>query len=237
MIVKYIRRALRKFNYELLKYPYGDHAKRMEIIKQFDIQIILDVGANIGEFATTMREIGYKDKIVSFEPRKHAFSELLHKAESDSNWRCLNIALGDIDCTSIINISGNSPSSSILEMNQIHIESRPISKYIGKEEIVVKRLDSVISELIEKDKDIYLKIDTQGFEKQVLEGAKGAFQNIRAIQLEMSLVELYRGSMLIYNMIPYMENKGFFLSSLERGFYDPKSKRLLQVDGIFIRLD
>ena len=122
-------------------------------------------------------------------------------------------------------------------MNQIHIDNRPISKYIGKEEIVVKRLDSIIHELINPDEEIYFKIDTQGYEKKILDGAEQTLHNIRVIQLEMSLVELYRRSMLIYDMIPYMESKGFFLSSIERVFYDPKSTRLLQVDGIFIGLN
>ena len=145
--------------------------------------------------------------------------------------------MGKSDETSIINIAGNYTSSSLLEMNKLHTDIKPLSKYIGKEKINVKKLDSIIFEYIDKSEEIYLKIDTQGYEKQVLQGAENTLNFIRVIQLEISLVELYQGSALIYEMIPFLESKGFFLCSIERGFDDKKTGRLLQVDGIFIRID
>jgi FkbM family methyltransferase len=236
-IKNFLHYSLRKFNYDLVKCPYGDLGRRMEIIKQYNIKTIFDVGANIGEFAEIMRDAGYKQQIISFEPRKEAFSELSLKALKDSIWKCVNIALGDTNCTSIINIAGNNTSSSLLEMKKLHTDIKPHSKYIGKEEIIVKKLDSVIFDYIDKNEEIYLKIDTQGFEKQILVGAEKSIPNIRIVQLEMSLVELYEGSPLIYEMIPFLESKDFFLCSIERGFHDKKTGRLLQVDGIFIRID
>ena len=229
--------TLKKINYDLVKIPYGDLGKRIEIIMRYNIKTIFDVGANIGEFAENMRDAGYKHNIISFEPRRQAFSELLQKSKNDSNWNCVNIALGKHNGTSIINIAGNNTSSSLLEMNQIHIDVKPHSKYIGKEEITVKKLDSVISDYIEPEEEIYLKIDTQGYEKQILDEAERSISNIRVIQLEMSLIELYKGGALIYEMVPFLESKSFFLSSIERGFHDKNSGRLLQVDGIFIRLN
>jgi hypothetical protein len=81
----------------------------------------------------------------------------------------------------------------------------------------------------------YMKIDTQGFEKNVIEGAKESLKDIKGLQLELSMVELYQGETLVTDMINYIEDKGFTLYSLEPGFYDTKSGQLLQVDGIFYR--
>lgn len=229
--------ALKKLNYDIVKYPLGDIGKRMEIIKQYNIKTIFDVGANIGEFAETMREAGYQHRIVSFEPRKQAFSELIQRSKKDVLWNCVNIALGDTDGTAMINIAGNKTSSSLLEMNKLHTDIKPHSRYIGKEEIEIRKLDSIIYDYIEPKEEIYLKIDTQGYEKQIVHGAEKSLSSIRVIQLEMSLAELYRGGTLIYEMIPFMESKGFFISSIERGFHDKNTSRLLQVDGIFIRLE
>lgn len=240
MIPRLIKRSFHKFlkhyNYDLVKFPYGDLAKRMEIIKQYSIETILDVGANIGEFANTMREAGYKHEIISFEPRKSAYDELIKVSSMDPKWKSVNIALGNEDGKSIINVAGNYTSSSLLDMNNLHSEIKPHSKYIGKEEITIKRLDSIINNLVENDSNLYLKIDTQGYEKYVLEGATNSLDRICVIQLEMSLAELYKGGNLIYEMIPYLENKGFYICSIERGFHDMKTGRLLQVDGIFISL-
>ena len=237
ILKKLIHSTLQKFNYDLLRYPHGDYAKRIEIIKQYNIKTIFDVGANIGEFADIMRDSGYNQRIVSFEPRKQAFTELNQKAQNDKLWNCVNIALGDSNGTSTINVAGNNTSSSILEMNKIHTDIKPHSKYIGKEEVVVKKLDAILFDYINEKEEIYLKIDTQGYEKQILDGAEKSIPNIRIIQLEMSLVELYKNSPLIYEMIPFLESKRFFLCSIERGFHDKKTGRLLQVDGIFIQVD
>ena len=228
--------TLRLFNYDLVKCPYGDLRKRMELVRQYDVRTIFDVGANIGEFGAIMRESGYKHRIISFEPRKKAFAELLKNTSNDMNWECVNIGLGMNDGIATINIAGNETSSSLLEMNKLHSDIKPHSGYVSSEEITVRKIDSVIFDYIDRTEKMYLKIDTQGYEKQILQGAMNSLASIQIIQLEMSLVELYKGSELIYEMIPFLENKGFFLSSIERGFHDKKTGRLLQVDGIFIKM-
>jgi len=226
---------LRRNNYELIKYPYGDLAKRMELINKYKIKTIFDVGANIGEFAESMQLCGFIGRIVSFEPRKEAFNELLKKTQLTTDWQCVNIGLGDTDSTAVINVAGNKTSSSLLEMNKLHTDIKPHSKYCGTEEILLKRLDTIVFDYVKPSEEIYLKIDTQGFEKHVIDGAQNSLSNIRLIQLEMSLAELYKGSMLIFDMIPYLEKKGYFLCSIERGFHDKVTGRLLQVDGLFFR--
>jgi hypothetical protein len=80
-----------------------------------------------------------------------------------------------------------------------------------------------------------LKIDTQGFEKQVIDGAANSLKHITGIQLEMSLLELYSGEMLFSEMINYIQDRGFSLYSLENGYVETSTSRLLQVDGIFFR--
>ena len=80
-----------------------------------------------------------------------------------------------------------------------------------------------------------LKIDVQGFEKNVLDGAKETLPYVSVIQVEMSLVPLYENQMLFFEMIHYLDDKGFTLFSLENGFSNPRTGRLLQTDGIFVK--
>jgi len=115
-----------------------------------------------------------------------------------------------------------------------HIESAPESRFVGQEEIEIKKLDSIFSLFCDNKNSVMIKIDTQGYEKNVIDGALESLKTIRIIQLEMSIIPLYEKEMLFDEMIKYLDNKGFSLFSLENGFSDLTTGQLLQVDGIFI---
>jgi hypothetical protein len=116
-----------------------------------------------------------------------------------------------------------------------HIKSEPNSKYIRKEKCLVNRLDTLFSRNMILDKKIFLKFDVQGYEMNVLNGAEFIFNNIEGIQIEMSLEPLYEGSILYKDMIHFLEMKGFELYSIENGFSDPHTGKLLQFDGFFLK--
>ena len=80
-----------------------------------------------------------------------------------------------------------------------------------------------------------MKIDTQGFEWQVLNGAQNVLPGIHGILLELSLIPLYEGQHLWQEMIVRLEQEGFTFWALQPGFVDPHNGRTLQVDGIFYR--
>ena len=199
-----------------------------------DIDMILDIGANKGQYSKKIRKMGYNKKIISFEPLNDAYAILNKYALKDGNMITYNYAIGDENIKSVINIAGNSYSSSILNMLPKHVQSAPDSKYIAKQEIEIKTLDSIYPFIINKEDKVMVKIDTQGFEKNVLDGAKASLNHILIIQLEMSIVPLYENEMLFNDMVQYIEDKGFQLFSLENGHYNRESGQLLQVDGIFV---
>lgn len=230
-----INGVLHKFGAQVTRYPGGSVKRRIMLVNYFGINKILDVGANSGQFALEMRSIGFKGKIISFEPLSVVFRELEKNSYHDENWTAVNCALGDDDTEAAINVAGNINSSSLLSMHQNHEKSSPGSKFIGKEKITIKKLDSIFHDYYEKNDSVYLKLDTQGFEKRTLEGAEKSLEYIKGIQIEMSLVPLYEGSLLFSEMKLLLEKKGFELYSLESGFTDPESGRLLQVDGIFFK--
>lgn len=239
-----IRRQIKIFlrkaaGYDIVRFTpeYHPIARRKKILAAFNIDTVLDIGANTGQYARQLRtEIGYARKIISFEPLSAAFEVLKANAKSDPNWQVFTFALGDTEEKKEINISGNSFSSSMLDMLPSHIESAPQSKYIGKETITVKKLDSVFSDICAPSANVYMKIDTQGFEGKVLKGAGKSLSQISTIQMEMSLVPLYEGEILFDEMVILMKEKGYTLIAIEPGFTNPDSGQLLQVDGIFRRL-
>lgn len=197
---------------------------------------MLDVGANTGGFARFMRgDVGYRGKMVSFEPLSDAFVQLQQAAVGDSDWQLANIALGDRDEEAQINVAGNSESSSLLDMLPAHSEAAPSASYRGRETITVRRLDSVFRDYCTDTDSVYLKIDTQGFESRVLAGAKESLRQVSILQLELSVVPLYNGEKVATEMIAFLQTQGFVLCHLDPVFKDKRTEALLQVDGLFFR--
>lgn len=232
-----IKSILTKFGYDINKYPTQDIRRRIQLFKYFNIDKILDVGANTGGYASSMRSAGYVGSIISFEPVKEAYDQLAKRAMHETKWETMNIALGNNDGSSIINVSENLVSSSIAEMSSLHVDSAPDSVYVRKEEIKIHKLDTIFFDLADKQDKIILKIDTQGFEKNVIDGAEKSLPLISGLQLEMSLVPLYNNELLFPELLGYLNDRGYSLCSLENGFSNPDSGQLLQVDGIFFRKD
>ncbi len=234
-IVNLINKSLTKIGAQLVRYPDHDLKRRMNLLKHYRINKVFDVGANIGSYANTLRKLGYHGDIISIEPLTAVYNILQNNAQKDVKWKTINIALGSKDEETYINIAGNSDSSSLLEMLPEHISSAPKSSYIGKEKITVRKLDTIISNYYNEDDRIFLKIDTQGFEKEVLDGSIESLSKIIGLQVEMSLIHLYNDGILYLEMIEFLKTKGFRLLSLENVFSNSETGQLLQVDGIFFR--
>ncbi len=233
-----IRKLLWKIGYDIYKFAPNSHpiAQKRRMLREFKVNVVLDIGANTGQFAHQLiDDIGYKNRIISFEPLTSAFETLKKRARNIPNWEVFNLALGETDETKEINIASNSYSSSLLNMLPSHLQSAPESKYIGKETITVKRLDSIFNDLCSDRDNIYMKIDTQGYEMKVLKGANKSLKSIDTVQIEMSLVPLYEGEILFNELYSYMIGMGYTLVAIDPVFYDKKTGQLLQVDGIFHR--
>lgn len=231
-----IKLFFRKLKLEVTHFPAHDIRRRMLLLKHHKINTIIDVGANSGQFATEVCDLGFKGNIVSFEPLSAAYALLEKKAKAKKNWEAANIALGSSNHEALINVANNLNSSSILPMKDTHKDAAPNIFFSGIEKIQVHTLDSIWDKYLKNfSANYYLKIDTQGYEKDVLLGAEKSLSKITGIQLEMSLTELYEGECLFDKMIQYLSEKGFMLHSVEPQFYNNKSGQLLQLDGIFYR--
>ena len=232
-----VRNNLRKLGIDVYRYnPTVIPSALSRSLQQFGIDLVLDVGANQGQFATEIRRIGFEGNILSFEPLSAAHSKLLQASNSDAKWdvysRC---ALGDHDGEVVINIAKNSLSSSILPMLDSHKDAAPGSIYQGTETSAIKTLDSVAMPYLTEFRAPFLKIDTQGFESKVLDGAIKTLPLLRGILVELSLVPLYEGQHLWMEMIQRLQSEGFLLWMFDPVFSDPRDGRTLQVDGVFYR--
>lgn len=236
---RFLLKIKHKFNsltgLEIVKYPTPELDRRIKLLQHHNIGVIIDIGANIGQYGSEMRNIGYKGRIISFEPTSEAFEKLSKTSTNDPNWEIHHSSLGERDGKTSINISKNSVSSSLLESLPELTESAPNASFIKKEEIDIKKLDTIFDSLNIHNKNIYLKIDTQGYESLVLDGAKDSLKKISGIQLEMALIPSYEGAMTFQEMTAKLNGFGFNLVTVESGFYDKVSGKLMEVDGIFYK--
>lgn len=223
------------FGIEIIKYPTDELNRRIKLINHHNIDVILDIGANIGQYGGEMRVLGFKGEIISFEPIKNAFEKLKKNSSKDSKWQVFNWSIGERDGETTINVAKNSVSSSLLDNLPQLTESAPEAKFIEKEIIKIKKLDSIFESLNLKGKNIYLKVDTQGYEEMVLLGASESLKHVTGIQIEMSFVPSYQGSITFDKMKDKLNDLGFNLLAIENGFYDKTTGRQLEVDGIFYK--
>jgi FkbM family methyltransferase len=154
---KIIKAMLFKAGYDVVKCNQKRHplTRRMQLISAHNVNLILDVGANVGQYATVMRDIGYKGRIVSFEPVTSAYKELVKYARNDPFWCAVNTALGDEDGKTKINIALDSQSSSILNISPEFVKRFPEYAYIEHEHVRVSRIDSILDEYYQAGDRIY----------------------------------------------------------------------------------
>jgi len=236
MVRSFIKKILNRIGYDILHLPTDPLIrKRLELLQGNKIDLILDIGANSGQFALNLRQLGYKSKIVSFEPLPDAFDQLKKNSSRDINWNVKNIAVGNFSGEVEINVSKNSYSSSIYEILPRHIESTADSAYVGKIIVPIDKVDNFISEYYKDGLNLFIKIDTQGYEKQVLEGCARSLPLIKGFQLELSLTPLYRNETLMLQMIDQLRLYGYKLMLLEEGHRDYITGEILQVEGMFFK--
>jgi FkbM family methyltransferase len=216
--------------------PMNYIQRQSTLVRDRQISLVLDIGANRGQYGRFLRDnIGYQGRIVSFEPLRDAFGLLKKTAASDPLWECHNNAFGDVNGTATINVSANSHSSSLLPVSARTLEIEPSVSYVGTQEVAVYRLDAVLDQFARPSDRIFLKVDTQGYELKILDGALGVINRFVLIQLETSFFEVYQGETLIGDMIKYLDYIGYRVVSIEPGWENPATGELLQADVIFGR--
>jgi FkbM family methyltransferase len=231
MTTNKIRKIIQKTGLDIHK--YRPEINRLEWIKEQNIKTILDVGANVGQFVKEIREVLPDIFIYSFEPLEECFVILNENMKGDKKFEALNFALGEKDEEVLMNHSTYSPSSSILEMAQAHKDLFPHTKEAKPERITIKRFDDIKN--LNLEKEILLKIDTQGYEDRVLRGMSETLKNVKIIIIETSFVELYEGQKLFDGMYEMMKNLGFHYKGALQQKINNKTGEVVSEDSIFER--
>lgn len=204
-----------------------------QLVLDHGINLLVDVGANQGQYANQMRTIGYRGRICSYEPGKKAFSLLSHHARRDQLWDVFGYALGSTDASGVLNVSRDSVSSSLLTVGQPLVLAAPDSVVSYTEHVAVRRLDTVLH--LEDSDRVWLKLDAQGSEHDILLGAAQVLHHAQVVQCEISLVPCYDGQAEYMDIFDKLHTAGLRLVLVEPGTQQIGSGEMLQFDGIFAR--
>ena len=236
------RRIAKLFGYELLKSER--HQPNLEshlsvVLKKFNINVVFDVGANVGQYALFLRKLGYRGRIISFEPVSSTFAILQNESLTDALWTAFNIGLGSESREMKINVFQSSVMASFLNANEFgsrtYGNNMEVESY---ETISVKTLDSFIQEnkgLINKEDRVLLKMDTQGFDVEVFQGASESLRQIEILQSEIPLKPIYEGMANYHEILKEYENHHYELSGIYPVSRDPNSYGLIEVDCVLIK--
>lgn len=239
MIRGAVQRLLRRFGWEVQRAENANSEEQIlrRMLKVSCADLVLDVGANIGQFGDQLFRAGFVGTLISFEAIPQVHQRLVcHAQNSNKSWLVAPCAaLGSKRGEIQMNISANSVSSSVLSMTGTHLDAAPKSHYIGSQIVNIERLDELAAGYLGPNAKVMIKVDTQGYEMEVLKGATGLWSRTVALQLELSLSRLYDQAPTFEQMVAFTASHGFEVFGFAPGFRDPGSGRTLQVDGFFVR--
>ena len=232
-------RALNRFGVDLVRIQnlhdtLGKHLTNVLAAKQIDC--VIDVGANTGQYGKFLRGLGYKGRIVSFEPVKSVFDGLQKHCSKDPLWTCHNLALGNRTEERMLNVYSSTVFSSLHAANAYSKEIWRSLEDVVPERVQVVRLDEVFNGMVAQlgSRRPFLKLDTQGHDQQVFDGAAGCLDHIQALQSELSLIPIYENTPPAHEVLKGFNDAGFFVS----GMYPinrEDSMAVIEYDCVFVR--
>jgi FkbM family methyltransferase len=203
----------------------------MDFVEDRAISLVLDVGANEGQFGEWLRRNGYRGKILSFEPGRMEYATLRRKSEADGNWEAFHCGLGAQSGTATLHVSKLSVFNSFLELSaaaRLHDERMTVDH---TEEIVVRTLDEIEAPAAER---VLLKIDTQGYERQVLEGGRQSLARMSGILMELPVIRTYEGEWAFHEALAHMAELGFVPAQMQPvGFHTADTVAAVEFDCLF----
>jgi FkbM family methyltransferase len=205
-----------------------------DLFSALGVNLVLDVGAHQGEYAAFLRRNGYTGRIISFEPIASNYEVLQRRALGDELWETLNVALGSEDGEGHINVTNLTVFSSFQEPNAYALQQFGNDANIDHvERVDVRRLDAVLPELARPGDQTFLKMDTQGWDLEVLQGASGVLGSIKALQSEVSMLPIYGRMPNLEESLDRFRELGFSVAGLFPVTYD-SNQRVVEFDCVCV---
>lgn len=234
-----IKKILRTAGLTIGRYSLAnDQTARLDLFfKANDITCVLDVGANVGQFARSILDADPTRKVISFEALPDAHAALIQAAEKhDGRWIIApRMALSATAGTAMFNVADNAVSSSLKPPSSSLADEGIGFTKSNQIEVEMQTLDTALADLGVDVRNTFLKLDVQGAELDVLRGATETMKTLSGILSEMNVTTLYDGQGSHLEVDDLIRASGFHLWDLESGFRSREISQLLQFDAVYFR--
>lgn len=212
--------------------PLSQERHLIELFTRYQVDGVIDVGANRGQYGRRLRDAGYEGPLLSFEPVPEAFAELAATSQHDPSWEARNLAVADEPGTLSMNVAASSSVSSFLTPTADYTAIYSGMNVQRQEQVSVVALDTTEIPFQRP----FLKTDTQGFDLRVLEGARQLLSDrVVGAQVELSVIPIYERMPDFLEVIARMRDLGFTLTGMFSVETDNKM-RVYEFDGVFVRM-
>lgn len=212
-------------------------ANRLQgLLAHYGIQHVIDVGANKGQYYKFLRNsVRFRGPIDSFEPAPRLGAALQVASTSDSQWRVHAVALGAQPGTQRLNLAPSTDFSSFLQ--PLASESFAGRNTVAEEvDVPVSTLDLQFPDA-RKLRTTFLKLDTQGYDLEVLKGGQGATTVIPLLQTEVSFRPIYHGTPSFLESLAALSNLGYAVADMFAVGSDVPAGGAYEFDMIMVRKD
>lgn len=214
-----LRKLLNSAGYDLLRLRNSNftlETNLLNVLKKKGISCIIDVGANCGQYGSFLRRIGYRGHIFSFEPVQHVFEKLQSAAKHDSKWRCFQYALGNQEGKKEINVYRSTVFSSFFDANEYSKNIWNSLRDVYTEIVHVRKLEDIYDELTQDLGSVtcMLKMDTQGYDVNVFQGARAILGNVEALQSEIAIIKVYEEMPDGLDALKLFQEHGYYISGM-----------------------
>jgi FkbM family methyltransferase len=240
-IKRSVARAASGMGYEVIpkwrfdRQPLARHLRKL--FQRQKIDCVVDVGGNLGQFRDLLRhEVGFDGWILTYEPVAKYISHLRDRAAGDASWRIYPYALGSEKQEALIHVTHSPGLNSFLAPRTDDLDFWKREAVVAQERVSINRLDDVFPPL-QRELGIcspFLKLDTQGFDLEVVKGAAGVLQFFNAIQTEASVIPIYHGMPTHLETLTDLSSRGYQLSGMFPVTHDDEL-RLVEYDCVLVR--
>jgi FkbM family methyltransferase len=238
------RRLMHRVGIDVSRWPHRPEAGVIdwalsEVLESRGINCVIDVGGNRGLFARRLRGLGYRGRIVSFEPSPSVLPVIQAAADRDPDWTVRPVALSSAHGQAELNLHKGPELDSLLEALPGVVDQVPIMASTGTATITLSTLEDEFPGIVAgiEEPRVLLKSDTQGYDAEVLRGAgaKGLAPSVAAVLVELAAQPIYRGQPAMTTVMDLIMAGGFTPVAFEPFFQSSDGLRMVELDALFMR--
>jgi FkbM family methyltransferase len=218
--------------------PFGPRCQAWQLRRvcgDLRIDTLLDIGANRGQFGVSMRDLGFRGTIHSFEPVPEVHAALLRTSARDKAWHAHAIALGGEAGRAHFNVGELDQTSSLKAVAPGEGLAGSVLKVARRIEVEVSTVDRFVAASGVDPCRLLMKIDVQGAELEVLDGSRETMAGIGALLCETSLERSYEGESSLCDLLRIASGYGLGVRNISPVYFHPERGSIMQLDVLCAR--